>query len=92
MQKIQMGKIKKAYVDSMVRARGSNSDSGFKSELKEALGLPGDTICYIDDIGIPYTWRTIESHSTKFYIIFKMMYLAGGGYGITEGYYYDPFV
>ena len=57
-----MDKIKKAYVDSRFRTRGSNSDSDFKFELKEALGLPDNTVCYIDDISIPHTWRTIESH------------------------------
>ena len=62
----------------------------FKGELKEALDLPDNTVCYIDDISIPHTWRTVESHNNKFYIIFKMMYLAGGGYDITEEYNYDP--
>ena len=87
-----MDKIKKAYVDSRFRTRDSNSDSDFKFGLKEALGLPDNTVCYIDDISIPHTWRTIESHNNKFYIIFKMMYLAGGGYEMTEEYNYDPFV
>ena len=35
-----MEKIKKAYVGSRFRTRGSNSDSGFEFELKEALDLP----------------------------------------------------
>ena len=87
-----MDKIKKAYVDSRLRTRDSNPDGGFKFELEEALDLPDNTICYIDDISIPHTWRTIESHSNKFYLIFNMMYLAGGGYDITEEYDYDPFV
>ena len=43
----------------------------FKFELKEALDLPDNTVCYIDDISIPHTWRTIVSHNNKFYIIFK---------------------
>ena len=43
----------------------------FKFELKEALGLPDNTVCYIDDLSIPHTWRTIESHNNKFYIISK---------------------
>ena len=87
-----MDKIKKAYVDSRFRTRGSNSDSDFKFELKEALDLPDNTVRYIDDISIPHTWRTIESHSNKSYINSKMMYLASGGYDITEEYDYDPFV
>ena len=87
-----MGKIKEAYVDSRFRTRDPNSDSVFKLELKEALGLPGKAVCYIDDISIPHTWRTIESHNNQFYIIFNMMYLAGGGYDLTEEYTYDPHV
>ena len=87
-----MGKVKKAHVDSRFRTRDSNSDGDFKLELKEALDLPDNTGCYIDDISIPHTWRTIESHNNEFYIIFKMMYLVGGGTVITEEYNYDPFV
>ena len=87
-----MDKIKKAYVDSRFRTRGSNSDSDFKFELKEALDLPDNAVCYIDDISIPHTWRTIESHNHKCYIIFKRMYLAGGGTETTEEYNYNPYV
>ena len=86
-----MGKIKKAYVDSRFRTRDSKSDSGFKFELKEPLDLPDNTVCYIDDISIPHTWRTIESQN-NFYIIPKYMYLAGGGYEMTEECNYNPYV
>ena len=37
-----------------------------------------------------HTWRTIESHNEEFYIISKMMYLAGGGTATTEEYDYNP--
>ena len=84
--------IKKAYVDSRFRTRDSNSDSDFKFELKEALGLPGNAVCCIGDISIPHTWGTVESHNNGFYTISKMMYIAGGGYDITEEYNYVPFV
>ena len=87
-----MDKIKKAYVDSRFRPRDSNSDSDFKFELKEALDLPDNTICYIDDMSTPHTWRTVESHNNKFYIIFKMTYLAGGGLEVTEEYDFNPYV
>ena len=87
-----MDKIKKAYVDSRFRTRDSNSDSDFKFELKEALDLLGNAVCYIDDISIAHTWRTIESHNNKIYMIFKTMYLAGGGTDITEEYNYNPHV
>ena len=87
-----MDKIKKAYVDSRFRTRGSNSDSYFKFELKGPLDLPDNTVCYVDDISIPHTWRTIEPHNNKFYIIFKMGYLICGGTDMTVAYNYDPFV
>ena len=66
-----MDKTKEAYVDSRFRTRDSNSDIGFKFELKEQLELPDSTVCYVDDISIPHTWRTVESHNGKFYIFFK---------------------
>ena len=69
--KLNLGKFKKAYVDSRFRTRDSNSDSGFKFEFKEALDLPDNTVCYIDGISIPRTWRTTESHNNEFYIISK---------------------
>ena len=87
-----MDKVKKVYVDSRFRITNSNSDSDFKIELNESLDLPDNTVCYVDDISIPHTWRTIESHNNKFYIIFKIMYLAGGGTDITEEYNYNPHV
>ena len=40
-----------------------------KFELTEALDLADNTVCYVDDISIPHTWRTIESYNNKFYII-----------------------
>ena len=61
-----MDKTKKAYVDSRFRTRDANSDSDFKFELKEALDLPDNTVCYIGDISIPHTWRTIEPHNNTF--------------------------
>ena len=38
---------------------------------KEQLHLPDNAVWYVDDISIPHTWRTVESHSNKFYIILK---------------------
>ena len=87
-----MDKTKKAYVDSRFRTRDSNSNIDLKSELQEPLDLPDNTACYVDDKSIPHIWRTIESHNNKFYIIFKTMYLAGGGTDITEKYNYNPHI
>ena len=87
-----MSKIKKTYVDSRFRTRNSNPDSDFKFESKEPLDLPDNTVCYVDDISIPHTWRTVESHNNKFYMIFKMGYLIGGGTDTAVGYNYGPHV
>ena len=57
-----MYKIKKVFVDSMYKTNDSVSNSDFKFELKEALDLRDDTVCYIDDIPIPHTWYTIEGN------------------------------
>ena len=64
----------------------------FKFELKEPLNLPDNTVCYLGDISIPHTWRTIESHSNNCYILSQKWYLAGGGYEATVGYNYNPYV
>ena len=41
---------------------------GFQFELQEALDLPDNTVCYIDDISIPHSWYTIEDFNNKLYI------------------------
>ena len=41
-----MDKIKKAYVDSWYKTNDRVSNSGFKFELKEALGLHDNTVLY----------------------------------------------
>ena len=69
--------IKKAYADSRFRTFDSTSDRDLKFELKEPLDIPANTICYVDDISIPHTWRRIESHNNKFYICLKTEYLNG---------------
>ena len=68
-----MDKVKreKVYIDSIYKNNNSESNSDFKFELKESLDLPDNTVCYVDDICIPHTWRTIESHNNKFYICIR---------------------
>ena len=63
-----MDKIKKVYIDSRYKTNDSVSNSDFKFELKEALELPDNTVCYIDDICIPHTWYTVEFYNNKLYI------------------------
>ena len=36
--------------------------------MQEALDLPDNTVCYIDDISIPHSWYTIEDFNNKLYI------------------------
>ena len=86
-----MDKVK-VYVDSRFRTNGSVSNSDIKLKLKEALDLQDNTVCCVDDISIPHTWRTIESHNDKLYIIFRIEYLAGGGAEMTVEYHWDPFI
>ena len=66
-----MGKVNKYYIDGRFRTFDSISDRDFKFESKEHLDSPDNIVCYVDDISIPHTWRTIESHNNKFYTILK---------------------
>jgi len=69
-----MDKIKKVYIDSRYKSNDSVSNSDFKFELKEALDLPDNTVCYIDDISIPHTWYTIEENlNNTLYIVTAQM-------------------
>ena len=58
--KLKVDKIKKVYVDSRYKTNGSVSNSESMFELEEALDLPGNTLCYIDDILMKHTWFTVE--------------------------------
>ena len=69
-----MDNIKKVYVDSRYKSNDSVSNSDFKFELKEALDLPDNTVCYIDDMPIPHTWYAIEENlNNTLYIITTIM-------------------
>ena len=87
-----MDKVKKVYVDSRFRTNDSVSNSDFKFELKEALDLQDNTWAYVDDICIPHTWRTIESHNNKLYIILKQEYIVGGGASLGFAYKHDGYI
>ena len=84
-----MDKVKKVYVDSRFRTNDSDSNSDFKFELTEALDLADNTVCYVDDISIPHTWRTIESYNNKFYIILRTTVVNAD---TTETYNWFPYV
>ena len=84
-----MDKVKKVYVDSRFRTNDSDSNIDFKFELVEALDLADNTVCYVDDILIPHTWRTIESYNNKFYIIIRTTVANSD---TTETYNWLPYV
>ena len=56
-----MNKTKKVHVDSRYNTNDRNSDSDFKTELKEALDLANNAVCYIDGVSIPHSWYTLEN-------------------------------
>lgn len=65
-----MDKVRKVYVDSRFRTKDSVSNSDFKVELKEAIDLPENTVCYVDDISIPHSWHTVENgRNNTLYIV-----------------------
>ena len=86
-----MDKVKKVYIDSRYKSNDSVSNSDFKFELKESLDLPDNTVCYVDDICIPHTWRTIESHNNKFYIILRTAVINDDHHATTT-YNWFPYV
>ena len=68
MSNLKMDNIKKVCIDDIYKTNDSVSNSGFKFEIKEALDLPENTVCYIDDTSIPHSWYTIENYNNKPYI------------------------
>ena len=62
------------YVDPKYKTNDSVGNSDVKFEIKEALDLPDNTVCYTDDISIPHTWFTIEENlDNTLYIITTQM-------------------
>ena len=60
--------IKKIYIDSRFMSSDSKSSSDFKIDLLQNIDLPEDTVFYMDDICIPYSWYVIdEDRNNKFY-------------------------
>jgi len=60
--------IKKIYIDSRFMSSDSKSSSDFKIDLPQNIDLPEDTVFYMDDICIPYSWYVIdEDRNNKFY-------------------------
>ena len=79
-----MDKITKVYIDSRYKTIDSYSDSDFKFELKEALDLPDNTVCYVDDISIPHSWYTIEGYNNRLYLEHSNNATGGNDYFILQ--------
>lgn len=60
--------IKKVYIDSRFKARGSKSNSEFKYELTESIQLPDKCIVFIDDVIIPHSWYNIDDRNKYIYV------------------------
>ena len=79
-----MDKIKKVYIDSRYKTSDSYSDSEFNIELKEAIDLPDNTVCYVDDISIPHTWYTVEHYNNRLYVQHSNTTTGGNDYFILQ--------
>ena len=79
-----MDKNKKVYVDSRYKTSDSVSNSDFKFEINEALDLPDNTYCCIDDICIPHTWYTVEDFNNTSYIVAKVWIRYGTTYATPK--------
>ena len=79
-----MDKNKKVYVDSRYKTSDGVSNSDFKFEINEALDLPDNTYCYIDDICIPHTWYTVEDFNNTLYIVAKVWIRYGTTYATPK--------
>ena len=64
----EMGKVNKMYIDSIYKSFDPASNSDFKYEINESVGIADNTICNIDDTSIPHTWYTIEDYNNQLYI------------------------
>jgi hypothetical protein len=54
--------IKKIYVDSARRVNNTFSQSSdFTIELPMSISFPEYSTCYVSDISIPFSWRTVDA-------------------------------
>ena len=61
--------IKKLYVDSRMRTKGSKSSSEFAIDLPNTLLMPENTVFFVDDVTIPVSWYNINSSNNKLYVL-----------------------
>jgi len=60
--------VRKIFVDSRFKTAKSNSNSDFEYEIPQSVSLPDATICYLDNIVIPNSWKTIDSNNNRLYV------------------------
>ena len=85
--------IKKVYIDSRFKTKGSVSNSHFKYELVESLQLPDNTVCYVDDVIIPHSYFNISDNDTLYVRVYddnsnsnndKIIYLEHNNHNISS--------
>lgn len=75
-------RYKKVYIDTKYMTADSNSSTDFKIELPECILCPENTVFYVDSIGIPNSWWSIESG------INNNLYLSWTDTSISTNYYF----
>lgn len=60
--------VRKIFVDSRFKTPKSPSNSDFEYEIPQSVSLPDNTICYIDNIVIPNSWKTIDANNNRLYV------------------------
>jgi len=86
--------IRKIYIDSRFKTPGSKSSSDFYIDLPESISIPDNTVCFIDNVVIPNSWKTIDSSNNKLYVkrtatgtgvinLFKVITLTENSYSAT---------
>ena len=60
--------IRKICIDSRFKTPGSKSSSDFYIDLPETISIPNDTVCFVDNVVIPNSWKTIENYDNKLYV------------------------
>ena len=64
--------IKKVYVDTRYKTDDSKSDSDFTIELPRTLNIPENTVCYLTDVVLPVSWRTVDERNNKLYMFIAL--------------------
>jgi len=71
--------VRKIYIDSRFKAATSESHSDFHYDLPQSISLPDNVICYVDNIVIPNSWKTIDANNNKLYARLTVYPSGGGG-------------